>query len=241
MPTAKKAKKQGQHQIDKGNTGSDLGRLGQDLVRLVAALQLEELHAAHAQHGPEGHGGHDDPDPADPLQDRAPEQQALRAVIQPGDDGRAGGCQAGDGLENGIGPVHPFTREPHGQGRAQGQREPGADRQDEGGAGRDRVHRSAIDQGQGGPEEHAQDGGQEEGGGAVMVAMRGVQHGGRQHQGCQHGHHHAHHEEDLSQGCGQGCPPPRRFTLSPDQCSWARSPGRSSEKPGISAAKLSPS
>ena len=62
-----------------------------------------ELHATDAQHGQDGHRQHDDAHAAEPLQLLAVPQNGVGQVIQPGHDGGAGGGQAGEGFEDGVG------------------------------------------------------------------------------------------------------------------------------------------
>jgi hypothetical protein len=88
---------------DERDRGRDLGRPGQDLLRRVKGLCLEQLHTTDLQHRQNRNRHHDDPEPAQPLQQPAPEQQPGRGGIEAGDHRRSGCGQAGHRFKEGIG------------------------------------------------------------------------------------------------------------------------------------------
>ena len=65
-----------------------------------------KLHTADAQHRQQSHRQHDDSDPAQEMQLRPVVQNRLGHSLQPGERGRAGGGQAGNGLEHRIHQPH---------------------------------------------------------------------------------------------------------------------------------------
>jgi hypothetical protein len=68
----------------------------------LEGLHPEKLHAADPQDGQHRHRHDDDADAAQPLQDRAPQKDPWRRIVQSDDDRGSGGGDAGDGLEKAI-------------------------------------------------------------------------------------------------------------------------------------------
>ena len=92
----------GDEKIQPRDRACDLCRARQNLFRCVGAFQTEQLHAADIEHGQNRDGHDDNADAAKPLQQGAPKQNAGRSLIQLGNYGGTGCCQAGHGLEKRI-------------------------------------------------------------------------------------------------------------------------------------------
>ena len=114
----------GQDQIDDADGARDLCRAGQNLFRLVRRFSAEDLHAADLQHGQHRDRHDDDSDPAQPLEQRAPQKNSGRRVVEPDDDRRSRCRQARHGLEERIGVAHAEVGEIEGQGADGGNHRP---------------------------------------------------------------------------------------------------------------------
>ena len=105
-----------------------LGRLGDarrelgvlDRPRRLGAI---ELHSADAEHRQHRHCQHDDAHAAEPLQPLPIEEHRARQVVETGDHGGAGGGEAGERLERGIGERRRDLRRQV-QGKGAGQPQP---------------------------------------------------------------------------------------------------------------------
>src|SRR5690606_18705679 len=96
---------QGEHEIDQEQCFGGFGNPWCELVvidrsRRCGAIQL---HTTDAQHGQNRDRDHDNPDPAKPLQLMAVVQDGGRQLVQPADDGGAGGGEPGDCFKHGVG------------------------------------------------------------------------------------------------------------------------------------------
>ena len=106
QPVGKRAS-HGERHIDQDDAGRDLAHARHDLLGAVGGLRPEQLHAADAEGGQDRDRHADDADAAQPLQQRPPQQDAVRSVVEADDHGGAGRRQARHGLEEGVGEMVP--------------------------------------------------------------------------------------------------------------------------------------
>ena len=115
-----------QRQVDEADGDDDRLRLGHDLAQGVEVGAPQHLHAADVEDGQQDHGEQDDADAADPGHHAAPEERALRQVVDADDDGRAGGGERRGELEVGVGEVEVRGAEHERQAGEGGEDRPGA-------------------------------------------------------------------------------------------------------------------
>jgi hypothetical protein len=82
-----------------------LGDAGGELAVFVDAgdFGFEKLGAAYADHGQDGYGQYDDAHAAHPVEQVAPEVERGGEAVEVGENGGAGGGEAGDSFEEGVG------------------------------------------------------------------------------------------------------------------------------------------
>ena len=101
-PPIERRAKQRQQQIDDRDPCADLGRARQRLFHPFGEFHPEELHPADLQHRQNRYRHDNDPDPAQPLQQRPPQQDSGRRVIQSDDDRGTGGRDPAHRFEKGV-------------------------------------------------------------------------------------------------------------------------------------------
>jgi hypothetical protein len=213
-----------EHERDRGR---DLGSAGQDLLRRVEGLRLEQLHAADLQHRQHGNCHDDDPQTAEPLQQPAPEQDARRSAIQAGDDRGAGGGQARHRFEERVGVARNDPRPVKWQRAERHQCDPGDNGHQHRLPCRKALRDAAIGRKQAEPDKrrHCARTGKDH---PVLVVGREIDKSGQQHGHAQRRHQQAGHQHDWAKFGKSG------------QFSVLAIPGRSSEKAGISTSNSSP-
>ena len=92
-----------EREVDHADGAGELSRAGQHLLRAVRGFGVEELHPADSQHRQDRDRRDDDADAAEPLQERAPEQDSRRRLIEPDDDRGPGRREPRHRLEVGVG------------------------------------------------------------------------------------------------------------------------------------------
>ena len=104
-----------------------LGDARRELLVLDRARGLGpvERHAADPEQRQHGDRQHDDADAAEPVQRMPPKIDGGRQIVEPGDHGRAGGGEPGDGLEIGVREADPGQRDHQRNGGRQRHQHPG--------------------------------------------------------------------------------------------------------------------
>ena len=96
---------EGEENVDQPKVFGGLGNAGGKFAVFVDAgdFGFEKLGAAHTDHGQDGYGQNDDAHAAYPIEQVAPEIERGGKAVEVGENGGAGGGEAGDGFEEGVG------------------------------------------------------------------------------------------------------------------------------------------
>ncbi|MNM92422.1 hypothetical protein D3C81_1047550 [compost metagenome] len=127
-PVEGQGAEQGDADVHPDDVLGDHVRARHDLFRAIRRLGLEQAHATNAQHRQDRHRHADEADAAQPVQQRAPDEDARRHVVQPAEHGGAGGGDARHALEEGVG-VADVLGEDEGQGGEDAYQQPARHRQ----------------------------------------------------------------------------------------------------------------
>ena len=186
-----------QADIDAADPGSELRRPRQHLFRRLESLGPEQLHAADPQHRQEGQREDDDADAAEPLQDRPPQQNAGRCIVQADDDGGPGRRNARHRFEERVGIGQFQFGEGERQGRKGGDDQPAQPGEGEGLAQVEPEALGAVRQDQRDADEQGDPGRLDERG--PVFGHRGqVGRDGHEHDDGENRQQHAANEEDRS-------------------------------------------